>query len=133
MSQPIAIIGAGVSGLTCGVVFAESGWQAEIFAKEIGPETTSAAAAAIWFPYDVEPLDKAIEWAQESFGTLKQLCEERRTGVSMVEQQSFCRTGTIEIPTWAEHLGAAAIGPSDIPHAFTNGFSMRVPLMDTLV
>jgi len=133
MEQTVAIIGAGVSGLTCGVVFAERGWQTNIFAKEIGAETTSAAAAAIWFPYDVEPLDKAVRWALESFTILKELCEQSGTGVSMMEQRTFCRTGNIEIPAWAHQLGVAVLGRSEISRGFTDGFSMRVPLMDTLI
>src|SRR5437660_1402537 len=51
----VAIIGAGVSGLTCGVVFAERGYRTAIFAKETGQQTTSGAAGALWFPYDGEP------------------------------------------------------------------------------
>src|SRR5688572_14849104 len=48
----IAIIGAGVSGLTCGVVLTEGKHEVTIFAKEI-ENTTSHAAAAIWFPYHI--------------------------------------------------------------------------------
>src|SRR4029079_13914411 len=55
MAQNVAIIGAGVSGLTCGVVFAEHGDRTVIFAKDIGQQTTSSAAAAGWFPSPVEP------------------------------------------------------------------------------
>jgi D-amino-acid oxidase len=55
-----AIIGAGVSGLTCGVVFAEHEWDVTIFTDETGDQTTSGAAAAVWFPYDAEPADKSF-------------------------------------------------------------------------
>src|SRR6266478_70820 len=51
MSKSVAIIGAGVSGLTCAVLFAERGYRTAIFAEEIGQRTTSAAAGALWFPY----------------------------------------------------------------------------------
>jgi len=54
MKNRVAIVGAGVSGLTCGVLFAERGFRTAIFAKETGQQTTSAAAAALWFPYDAE-------------------------------------------------------------------------------
>ncbi len=53
----VAVIGAGVSGLTSAICFAESGYRPTIIAEEIGEQTTSAAAAAIWFPYDAEPAE----------------------------------------------------------------------------
>ncbi|PYJ88278.1 MAG: amino acid oxidase, partial [Verrucomicrobia bacterium] len=49
MKQRVAIIGSGVSGLTCAVLFAENGFETSIFAEQIGDETNSAAAAAIWY------------------------------------------------------------------------------------
>src|SRR5204862_58844 len=54
MERRVAIVGAGVSGLTCGVLFAERGCHIAIFAKETGQQTTSGAAAALWFPYDAD-------------------------------------------------------------------------------
>ncbi|PYM03544.1 MAG: hypothetical protein DMF13_03840 [Verrucomicrobia bacterium] len=63
MRNRAAVIGAGVSGLTCGVVFAERRWDVTIFADETGQKTTSGAAAAVWFPYDAEPADKVIPWS----------------------------------------------------------------------
>jgi len=55
MTQMVAVVGAGVSGLTCAVVFAERGHRTAILAEKIGPGTTSSAAAAVWYPYDTGP------------------------------------------------------------------------------
>ena len=41
MLESVGIIGAGVSGLTCGVLFAEAGYRTRIFAEETGPRITS--------------------------------------------------------------------------------------------
>jgi D-amino-acid oxidase len=118
MKQRVAIVGAGVSGLTCGVVFAEHGYHTAIFAKEIGQRTTSAAAAALWFPYDVEPADKVIPWALETRRTLIDLARDPDSGVSMIELRQFSRTGQIQIPDWAIPLGAQCVIPN---------FSLVVP------
>ena len=104
--KSVAIIGAGVSGLTCGVLFAERGYRATIFAEETGARTTSAAAAAIWYPYDAEPADKVIAWALESYEVFRELSRDPHSGVSMIELRTFSRTGEIEIPPWAISLGA---------------------------
>src|SRR6266446_7780050 len=101
MAKSVAIVGAGVSGLTCAVFFAERGFQTAIFAGQIGQKTTSGAAAALWFPYDAEPADKVIPWALASYKVLVDLIKDPRTGVSMIELRQYSRTGEISIPDWA--------------------------------
>jgi D-amino-acid oxidase len=132
MAQTVAIVGAGVSGLTCAVVFAERGYRTAIFAEQIGPGTTSAAAAAIWYPYDAGPSDQTIAWALETYHALLDLARDPRSGVSMIELRTFSRTGEIEIPGWALPLGARRLR-SEIPAAFVSGFALNVPLMDTTI
>jgi D-amino-acid oxidase len=113
MAKRIAIIGAGVSGLTCGVVFAERGYYTVIFAKEVGQQTTSGAAAAVWFPYDAEPAAKVIPWALATYEALVDLSRDPSAGVSMIELRQFSRTKEIQIPDWAVPLGGHVI-PSGV-------------------
>ncbi|HZR06869.1 MAG TPA: FAD-dependent oxidoreductase [Candidatus Udaeobacter sp.] len=152
MQHQVAIVGAGVSGLTCGIAFAERGHRTTIFAKKIGQQTTSGAAAALWFPYDVEPADKVIPWALETCRTLIDLARGPDSGVSLIELRQFSRTGKIAIPDWATSLGArrlSAVATALRRRAdgsrgkrletarrrqhFKSGFSLRVPLMDTTI
>jgi D-amino-acid oxidase len=142
MSQhDVAIVGAGVSGLTCGVVFAERDFRTAIFAEETGRSTTSAAAGALWFPYDAEPADKVIPWALETYKVLVDLSRDPNSGVSMIELRQFSRTSKIQIPDWAIPLGASVIStalsviPSGVEESreFTSGFTITVPLMDTSI
>src|SRR3954454_3221864 len=135
MARNVAIIGAGVSGLTCGIVFAERGCRTGIFAKQTGRQTTSGAAAAVWFPYHVEPAERVIPLALETYQVLLEIARFPESGVSIIETQQFLRTGEIEIPDWAIPLGASVI-PSKVegsPDSFQSGFSLPVPLMDTTI
>jgi D-amino-acid oxidase len=135
MVKSVAIVGAGVSGLTCAVVFAERGYRTAIFAGEIGQRTTSGAAAALWFPYDAEPADKVITWALETYKVLVDLNCDVRTGVSMIELHQFSRANEIPIPDWARSLGASVI-PTRVKESLTvfrSGFALNVPLMDTTI
>ncbi len=147
MKQRVAIVGAGVSGLTCGVVFAERDFRTAIFAEETGRSTTSAAAGAIWFPYDAEPADKVIPWGLETYQVLLDLSHDPNSRVSMIELRQFSRTGKIQIPDWAIPLGAHALVLSSeyaspartessltiCPSVFKSGFTLNVPLMDTTI
>ena len=139
-SDRVAIVGAGVSGLTCGVVFAERGFRTAILAEQVGQQATSGAAGALWFPYDAEPADKVIPWALATYKVLVDLINDPRSGVSMIELRQYSRSGQIQIPDWAHSLGdavAALCAGSDRPQAgsynFSSGFSLRVPLMDTTI
>jgi D-amino-acid oxidase len=137
MDRNVVIVGAGVSGLTCGVVFVERGYRTAIFAKATGQQTTSGAAAAVWFPYDAQPAEKVIPWALRTFDVLTDLARAPESGVSMIELRQFSRTGEIQIPDWAIPLGAQrlSVATADRPQAggynFSSGFSLRVPLMDS--
>jgi D-amino-acid oxidase len=135
MAERVAIIGAGVSGLTCGVVFADRGYRTAIFAEDIGQQTTSSVAAAVWFPYHVEPAERVIPLALETYQVLLDLARYPTSGISIIETRQFLRTGEIEIPEWAISLGASVI-PSEVEgslESFNSGFSLRVPLMDTTI
>jgi len=145
MAERIAIIGAGVSGLTCGVVLAEHGYRTAILAKEIGQQTTSSVAAAVWFPYHVEPAERVIPLALETYQVLLDLARFPESGVSIIESRQFLRTGEIEIPDWAIPLGAQRLssvatglrpvwdGAQRGGYSLKSGFSLRVPLMDTTI
>jgi D-amino-acid oxidase len=145
VDRNVAIIGAGVSGLTCGVVFAERGYHTSIFAEETGQQTTSGAAAAVWFPYHVEPAERVIPLALETYQALLDLACFPESGVSIIESRQFLRTGEIQIPNWAIPLGASVIPSPSVMSSgvetsldmnssvFKSGFSLPVPLMDTTI
>jgi D-amino-acid oxidase len=145
MERNVAIVGAGVSGLTCGVIFAERGYRTAIFAKDVGQQTTSSVAAAVWFPYHVEPAERVIPLALETYQVLLDLTGVPETGVSMIESRQFLRTGEIEIPDWAIPLGAKRLSSVVTGlcrvrnraqrggYSFKSGFSLPVPLMDTTI
>ncbi len=130
MERQVAIVGAGVSGLTCGVLFAERGYRTAIFAEETGQQTTSGAAAALWFPYDAEPAEKVLSWALQTYKVLVDLTKDLHSGVSMIELRQFSRTGEIQIPDWAIPLGASV---TPTVTTFKSGFTLNVPLMDTTI
>lgn len=87
----ITVLGAGVIGLTTAIVLSESGREVEIVAEEI-ENTTSRAAAAIWYPYHVAS-ERAERWAEETRVALLALpreagvreCELRLKGLPVMQ------------------------------------------------
>lgn len=79
----IAVVGAGVSGLTTAIVLREAGHDVAIQAREIDG-TTSEAAAAIWFPYHIAS-PHAEAWASATRAILEQLAHDPATGVTLVD------------------------------------------------
>src|SRR3954469_10765731 len=123
MERRIAIIGAGVSGLTTGVVLAEHGYHIHLFAADPPEQTTSAVAAAMWFPYDAEPAERVIPWALESYEIFRALSSDPATGVSMIELRQFSRGNELPIPPWAEAFNPRSSAGTE--------FVMTVPLSDS--
>ena len=59
----VIVVGAGVIGLSCAVRLAEGGYDVAVFARDLPLETTSAVAAAIWYPYLSAPEDRVAAWS----------------------------------------------------------------------
>lgn len=118
MSRRITILGAGVSGLTTGVVLAEDGHDVTILAADVA-DTTSHAAAAIWLPYHIAS-DHVDEWALTTRDVLTRLADEPATGVSLIDFDVFDEAA----PRCIERECAPLPG---------GGFRVRVPLTDTTI
>lgn len=127
--RKVAVIGAGVSGLSSAILLAENGFDTAILADEIGDETNSAAAAAIWYPYDVGLSGETIAWAMSAHRRFAELA--RDTGVSLTELRVFSRVGPIAPPGWAKSFRTRTLSDAEIPGVFASGFAIKVPLIET--
>ncbi len=115
MPERITVLGAGVSGLTSGIVLAEAGHEVTILAAEV-TDTTSHAAAAIWLPYHVAS-EHVDAWALETRDVLTGLAKQPGTGVSLIDFDVFDEDPPRCI--------AGECRPIE------GGFRARVPLADT--
>lgn len=80
----VIVVGAGVVGLTCAVRLLEAGHRVDVLARDLPLETTSAVAAALWYPYRALPQDRVAEWSGASYAEFLGLAGEPGTGVRMV-------------------------------------------------
>lgn len=83
----VLVVGAGVVGLSAAVCLAERGADVHVVARDLPLETTSAVAAAWWYPYRALPQDRVTAWAGRSYQTFAALAG--RSGTGVVIRQGF--------------------------------------------
>ena len=74
------MIGAGVVGLSCGIRLLESGYVTRIVSRDVSPDTVSDIAAAWWYPFLAEPVEKTTRWSIETYHELLRLKHEFQLG-----------------------------------------------------
>jgi D-amino-acid oxidase len=130
MPDNVAIIGAGVSGLTAAVALSERGFKPTVFADELPARTTSAVAAAVWFPYDAEPEQLVTAWGLISYGRFLELSNVETSGVTMIDFHYLSARDNVEVPSWADSIGYRRLVPT-AEDRYLSGYVVRVPVMDT--
>jgi D-amino-acid oxidase len=83
------VIGAGVSGLTCGLVLRRRGFEVAIVAEQFAPHITSAVAGALWewppavcgYHHDQISLARSKKWCADSYDMFVDLANRPETGV----------------------------------------------------
>jgi D-amino-acid oxidase len=79
------VVGAGVVGLTTAVRLREAGIDANVVARDDPLDTTSAVAAALWYPYRALPAERVTEWSAQTYSGLAALAAEAPgSGVRML-------------------------------------------------
>jgi D-amino-acid oxidase len=77
------VVGAGVVGLTTAVCLREAGIAADVVAREQPQDTTSAVAAALWYPYRALPAARVTVWSAATYEALARLAGVPGAGVRM--------------------------------------------------
>ena len=88
----VIVVGAGVVGLSCAVRLLEAGHRVDVVARDLPLETTSAVAAALWYPYRALPQDRVTAWSATSYAVFERLAADERTGVRMLTGTEVLRT-----------------------------------------
>ena len=78
------VVGAGVVGLSCGIKLLESGYRTRIVSRDVSPDTVSDIAAAWWYPFLAEPVEKTTRWSIETYHELLRLKHEFQLGLSLI-------------------------------------------------
>jgi D-amino-acid oxidase len=135
MSKRIAIIGAGISGLSCAYFLSEKSYGITVFAKDFSPDITSNRAAAFWFPYHIRNDKRGISWGRRTYVFYEELSKDAGTGISMKQLIKVLREGVVEEePIWIDFMppGACTIIPQDeLKPGIFKAYNVLVPLIET--
>lgn len=130
----VIILGAGVSGLSCGIRLMEraqetgSPLSAVIWADRRLERTTSAVAAAIWYPYSTTGDPRVPRWGAATTGALRRLVASHGAGIREIAgYELFDRVQPI--PEWATELPGAGPGLPPGPAGELYAYGFRFPAL----
>jgi D-amino-acid oxidase len=124
----VIVVGAGVVGLSCAVRLLEAGHRVDVVARDLPLETTSAVAAALWYPYRAFPFERVTAWSQRTYRELETLSGSADTGVRMLAGTELHRARTVD-PWWRDAVPALTRVTATAP-PYVDGWSFVSPIIE---
>lgn len=131
-TKRVLVLGAGVSGLSSGILLLQKGYEVVIWAKDLPPNTTSNKAAALWYPYHCFPKEKAARWAKNTLDYLKDyLIFDKKSGcVTRKITEVFEKK--VGVPWWRDAVPNYSKTPKNqLRSTYVDGHTIEGILMDT--
>lgn len=136
MSMNIAIVGAGISGMSTAYSLLAAGHRITIYSKAFSPNITSDRAAAFWFPYHIRNDKRGIAWCQTSYACYQAFSKQPDTGITMHRLIKVLRHGVAEAePLWMEFMPEGSyrtLNPAEQP-GYLKIYEVNVPLIETQI
>jgi D-amino-acid oxidase len=124
----VIVIGAGVVGLSCALRLQQAGHRVDVLARDLPLETTSAVAAALWYPYRALPYERVTAWSATTFHELERLAADPDTGVRMVEGTELHRRRASD-PWWRSAVPTLT-RVTAMPPPYVDGWTFRTPVVE---
>jgi len=127
----VKVIGAGVSGLSTGIRLLEAGFNVTIVTDKLSPETVSDTAAAWWYPFLAEPLEKTDRWSSETFDELVRLMSEESVDCITMRLGREYLAEECESPGWSDDIPHFRIlDDSEIMGGYSFGWEIEAPVIE---
>src|SRR4051812_20145770 len=126
----VSVVGGGVIGLTCALELARAGHRVRVVTADPVERTTSAVAAAIWFPYHAAPAGEVLRWGAASLAEFTSLADDPVTGVALRPGVVVHRVAVPDLwwaPAVPSHRPA---GPVELPPGAPAGTVCTLPVVD---
>jgi D-amino-acid oxidase len=124
----VIVVGAGVVGLSCAVRLLEAGHRVDVVARDLPLETTSAVAAALWYPYRAFPYERVTAWSRTTFTELETLSGVPGSGVRMLPGTELHRA-PVSDPWWRDAVPTLT-RVTAYPPPYADGWSFVAPVAE---
>jgi D-amino-acid oxidase len=125
----VTVVGAGVVGLTTAIALKAAGHRVRVLAAERPEATTSAAAGALWFPFQVGPPERVHGWARSTRTWLLELARTApEAGVDLVSVTE-CADDPRR-PWWAEAVDGLRLLDQRQPSGARYAWSFEAPRIE---
>ena len=126
----VLIIGAGVIGLSCGIVLQRAGVRTRIVARDVAPDVTSCVAAAFWEPFKADPIERIIAWGSGSLGEFIRLADRREGGVTLRWGRSVFPRPAPD-PWWRDSVPFRRLTRGQLPPGYVDGYAWTTAVIET--
>jgi D-amino-acid oxidase len=129
----VTVVGCGIIGLSAAIRLQEGGFSPRIVARELPPDTTSAVAAAIWYPYRAAPQHRVLPWSKRTLDVLYEHAAVPGTGVSIRRLYEFFDHPRPD-PWWQDAVRFfRRMTAEELRPGYVDGFALEAPLVETPV
>lgn len=135
MSAPeIIVVGGGVSGLSCASELARAGRKVEVWAAAPPDQTTSAVAAAFWYPYRAEPIERVGPWAAVGYERFASIAADLRVGPEagvIMREAIEVFAEPVPDPPWSRYVDMFRHAlPDELPPGYAHGLVFEAPVIE---
>ena len=124
----IVVVGSGIIGLSAAVALLDAGHEVRVVAAKPSADTTSALAAAVWFPTHVGPWERVSGWGEHTLRVFARQAATHVPGVVMRESLGLYRQSP-GAPAWTSAVGDVRPADGDeLPPGYPYGLRFTVPL-----
>ncbi len=127
----VTVLGAGVSGLTTGIRLLESGFNVKIVTEKMSPETVSDVAAAWWYPFLAEPVEKTNKWSSITFYELLKLKNEENVDCITLRLGREYLKEKCELPGWSSEIPHfRVLEKNELISGYKFGWEIEAPVIE---
>lgn len=125
------VVGAGVVGLTAARTLQRTGRRVAIVSADAVEQTTSNVAAAVWFPTEVGPRDRALRWGRRAFELLSETARAAPEAGVLLRDTLMLYRDPPGHPWWSDAINDVRDArPDDLPAGYRHGLRFTVPLAE---